>query len=121
MEVKVINKHKIIGCEKKVIKLVDWLNEYAERVNTELIITSGKRDGRGRSWHNTGRAVDFYFKESNVFKHVTPIYMACFQQVEPFDGVTELEVCRRNRDNKQHFHVAFGEEGRLETFTGVYK
>ena len=117
---KIIGKEKLEGCVPQIHKLSERLAEYAEECGTVLIVTSGKRSGTGRSWHNSGKAMDFCFKDSNVFKHTTVLYTLCAEQIGAYKGVTEFEVCRRNRDNKQHFHIAFGEEGCVESWTGVY-
>jgi len=115
-----INKHFLIGCENQVIELSKYLSDYAKRLKTELKITSGLRYGSGKSWHDKGLAIDFVFENINIFMVVTPLYLSCLQQHVPFKGITEFEVCRRNRDNKQHIHLAFGKEKRLESFTGIY-
>lgn len=118
---------KIEKCDNKIKKLAEWLESYANKLGSELIISSGKREGTGSSWHDQGKAIDFYFKDSNVFKHVTPLYFECYNQKDVFLGVTEFEVCRGvvKKEGKyyqwQHLHVAFGDESSLETFTGIYK
>lgn len=123
----IINEDKLNGCDSKILYLKDYLLTMANDMNTDLIITSGYRSkeynksigGSDKSWHCKGLAIDFYFKNVNVFKKVTDIYYLCEKQEGDFKGVTEFEVCRGK--GKQHFHLAFGNEPKLETFTGVYK
>ena len=118
---------KLKGCSTKVIDLSSRLDDIARAKGTQLIISSGKRDGDGKSWHNSGDAIDFYFKDSNVFKYVSEIFQLCLSQQGVFEGVTQFEVVRNkvSRDGQwyqwNHIHIAFGDEPELISFTAKYK
>lgn len=116
-----INGEKLVGCSKKILILCDYLDAYARRMNSELVITSGKRSGDGTSWHDNGLAVDFNFRSVHSFKLVTQLFNE-FLNPRPksaFEGATEFEVCSQNL-LKHHIHVAFGNESAKDVFTGVY-
>lgn len=114
-----IGQAKLEGCDDRVINLATHLDEYAKEQGTELINNSGLRNGNGKSWHDKGLAMDFCFLNSNVFKHVTYIYLKVLKQEGVFKGITEIEVCQGG--GRQHMHLAFGTEGKVEAFTGVYR
>ncbi len=117
------NPELIAGLDKKLVNLIDWLENYAKNKNTSLVLSSGKRNGTG-SWHTKGLAVDLYFKDINCFKLCSDLYYYCERQESVFKGLTEFEMCRDyvpGRGAVQHFHFAFGNEPALETFTSNYK
>lgn len=113
-----------IGCDKRIIILNEWLEDYFKRKGTEWIPTSAKREGNGKSWHDKGLALDGMPKNSNIFKWVSELYDYCLKQQGAFLGVTEFEVVRGYNSQlgtvTNHLHFAFGNESTLETFTGVY-
>jgi len=112
------NQEKLIGCHTKILLLADVLDSIAHQKGSELIVTSGKREGNGKSWHDKGLAIDCAFRDIHIFKLVTEFYWLCTKQEGAFDGITEFEVCCDL--SKQHFHFAFGNEDKLEIFTGTY-
>ena len=73
--------------------------------------------------HNRGLAVDFFYENINVFKLCTELYYLCEGQNGVFKGVTEFEMVRDYVNGKavNHFHIAFGNEPHLESFTSSYK
>lgn len=124
----IVNEIKLNGCNQKIIDLVKKeLGPMANEMNTDLIITSGKRSkehnaeigGSLTSYHLKGDAIDFYFKDVNVFKLVTNFYYLVAKQEGSFKEIIEFEVCR-NKVGVQHFHIAFG-IGIPRYFTGIYR
>ena len=126
--IKMQNSHLLKGCDAKVVELALELDKIARhRFKTYCIITSGKREGKGRSWHNAingALAVDFVFFDKHVFDIVSSLKVLHGVNRGVWRDSTEFEVCagwsKKDQRYKQHIHVAFGTEGRKEYFTGGY-
>lgn len=109
---------KLRGCSQEIIDIVNFLQGHAESKHTDLVITSGKRDGDpSKSHHNAGNAIDFHYRNIHAFKLVSELFN--FYLYDPsFRKATEFEVvCSQD---KHHIHIAFGKEPKKEYFTGVY-
>jgi len=117
------NPEMLADCDRRIVSLIDYMEALAKQKKTSIVLTSRKRSGTGGSWHNKGLAIDFYFKDINVFKLCTELYYLCEGQNGVFKGVTEFEMVRDYVNGKavNHFHIAFGNEPHLETFTSNYK
>lgn len=119
-----INKDKIALCSNKVITLAEYIDNWAKSRGSELVVTSGFREGvkirgqKGFSWHCVGLAFDFCFKDLDVFAVCSELYKLHKSNYKAFAGATEFEVCRNA--TKQHIHIAFGSETSKEYFTGIY-
>lgn len=120
----IIYPEELANCDKRIIALADELNRLAkDKFMTDLIITSGKRNGNGKSWHDKGLAIDFNFKDVHSFKIISIITNLAINQEAAFKGVTEVEVCAgysKTGDRIHHVHLAFGDEKKIELFTGIY-
>lgn len=121
----ILNPDKLADCDKRILVLADRLEGIAkDKYQTSLVLHSGKRNGGGKSWHDQGKALDFSFKDINVFKLVSELYYLCAGQEGAFKGVTEFEVVRgvhpSTGDWQNHLHIAYGDESKLETFTSDY-
>jgi len=125
-----INKEKLNGCTDKILNLADWLEGFGitEKLG-ELIITSGKRsvednakipNASKTSLHTSGNAMDFTYKDTNIFKVVTPLFWYFLGNQGVFEGCTQFEVCR-DANGTQHIHLGFGKESVKISFTGTYK
>jgi hypothetical protein len=93
-------------------KILDGLDDTP---NYTCTITSGKRNGDGKSWHDKGLAIDFCVNNVDHFEIVTYVIRLIKNYCKK---ITEFEVCKAGP--VQHFHIARGDEGYLQEFTGVY-
>ena len=119
----IINPENLADCSKGILELADRLEYIAGLHKTTLVVHRTKsKNPTGNSWHDDGRAIDFSFANINVFKLCTELYYFCAGQEGAFKGVTEFEMVRGfiNGLPAQHFHIAKGDESRLETFTSDY-
>lgn len=122
-----IGSDKLNGCIKEILVLADVLDSMAKQKGTELIVSSGKRDnvanaqcgGSSTSLHLFGKAIDWSFKDSNIFKVTSEIFGLVQGQQGAFKGITQMEICRAI-DGTNHCHLGFGNEGFIKYFTGVY-
>lgn len=130
---RVVNAYKLFNCSEKIREVFKAIqhqlpNYYSGKMPVEVTVTSGGRDDKytkdtdgGRycpSWHDEKHgynAIDFYFKGVDVFAVISYIYEIL---KENCSKATELEVVRGG--GKQHIHIACGNEGYLQTFTGKY-
>lgn len=123
-----INSNKLTGCIKEILVLADVLDSIAKKKGTELVVSSGFRDmttniaagGATHSLHLTGRAIDFCFQDTHIFKIIGELLQLCLDQQGAFKGITQLE-CVKGFDKTNHIHIAYGPEGFLKTWTGVYE
>jgi len=123
-----INKNKLEECHPKLKELATVLERLAkDKYNSEVIVTSGARDGGGKSWHDKKRgavAIDFVFKGLHTFAILSELNRLCEENKGIWGEVTELEVCAgysyRNKRYQNHIHMALGNEGYLQKFTGKY-
>lgn len=117
-------KELLQGCDIRVIKLADWLESWGLGKKITMITTSGKRNNpQKKSWHNDGLAIDFCYKDYNIFRVTSELFEYFLKNQGVWQGATEFEVCRGLNANGEwinHIHVAFGLETSKESFTGVY-